>query len=226
MKAQLVKTFIKAAAIVALATSIANCGAMPEESITESTYQPTSENTDTTTNNDDEEETTHKTPSRSTEPVKDGCEAFGLVYDAANNTCVEDDTDTNIINPPVTEEPTVIVDNCEAFGLVYDEIAGECVTGIEPTEAVEEGEAFGFTVTPGNMHFLATWEADALVSYYTIEKWREVSSSPQETTSAETEWTFATAFCTAHSFKLVATLTDGSTVETSLLGPFKPTNCE
>ena len=31
MKAQLVKTFIKAAAIVALATSIANCGAMPEE---------------------------------------------------------------------------------------------------------------------------------------------------------------------------------------------------
>ena len=35
MKAQLVKTFIKAAAIVALATSIANCGAMPEESITE-----------------------------------------------------------------------------------------------------------------------------------------------------------------------------------------------
>ena len=25
-----------------------------------------------------------------------------------------------------------------------------------------------FTLTPGNMHFLATWEADALVSYYTI----------------------------------------------------------
>ena len=136
--------------------------------------------------------------------------------------------------PTAPAEPTVdtdtdaevIEDGCEAFGLVYDEIAGECVTGIEPTEAVEEGEAFGFTVTPGNMHFLATWEADALVSYYTIEKWREVSSSPQETTSAETEWTFATAFCTAHSFKLVATLTDGSTVETSLLGPFKPTNCE
>ena len=76
------------------------------------------------------------------------------------------------------------------------------------------------------MHFLATWEADALVSYYTIEKWREGSSSPQGTTSAGTEWTFATGFCTAHSFKLVATLTDGSTVETSLLGPFKPTNCE
>ena len=158
--------------------------------------------------------------------IIDNCESWGFVYDSVNNTCVEDDTDTNIINPPVTEEPTVIVDNREAFGLVYNEIAGKCVTGIEPTEAVEEGEAFGFTVTPGNMHFLATWEADALVSYYTFEKWREVSSSPQETTSAGTEWTFATAFCKAHSFKLVATLTDGSTVETSLLGPFKPTNCE
>ena len=78
MKAQLVKTFIKAAAILTLGISIANCGAMPEESITESTYQPTSENTDKTTNNDDEEETTNKTPSRSTEPVKEGCEAFGF----------------------------------------------------------------------------------------------------------------------------------------------------
>ena len=48
--------------------------------------------------------------------------AGALVYDSANNTCVEDDTDTNIINPPVTEEPTVIVETCEAFGLVYDEI--------------------------------------------------------------------------------------------------------
>ena len=46
MKAQLVKTFIKAAAIVALATSIANCGAMPEESITETTYQPSSQPVD------------------------------------------------------------------------------------------------------------------------------------------------------------------------------------
>ena len=97
----------------------------------------------------------------------------------------------------------------------------------EPVVWVDDiEEPYNFILTPGNMHFLATWEADALVSYYTIEKWREVSSSPQETTSARTEWTFATAFCTAHSFKLVATLTDGSTVETSLLGPFKPTNCE
>ena len=100
---------------------------------------------------------------------------------------MEEDTDINIINPPVTEEPTVIVDDCEAFGHIYNEIAGECETGIEPTAAVEESEAFGFTITPGNMHFLASWEADALVSNYTIEKWREGSSSPQETTTAGTK---------------------------------------
>ena len=172
MKAQLVKTFIKAAAIVALATSIANCGAMPEESITETTYQPSSQPVDPAVDAEGNDDAVL---------IIDNCESWGFVYDSVNNTCVEDDTDTNIINPPVTEEPTAVV---------------------------EEGEAFGFTVTPGNMHFLASWEADALVSNYTIEKWREGSSSPQETTTAGTKWTFATSFCTAHSFELVATLTD------------------
>jgi hypothetical protein len=104
---------------------------MPEESITESTYQPTSENTDKTTNNDDEEETTNKTPSRSTEPVVDGCEAFGLVYDAANNTCVDDDFGTNIVDPITPEEP--IVETCEGMGLV-DDPNGGCMT--EPVIAV------------------------------------------------------------------------------------------
>ena len=80
MKAQLVKTFIKAAAIVALATSIANCGAMPEESVTETTYQPSSQ------------------PAETTEPIVDGCEAFGLVYDDANNTCDIVTPDRSIIH--------------------------------------------------------------------------------------------------------------------------------
>ena len=217
MKAQLVKTFIKAAAILTLGISIANCGAMPEESITETTYQLSSQPVDPAEDTEVDDDAVL---------IIDNCESWGFVYDSVNNTCVEDYTDTNIINPPVTEEPTVIVDDCEAFGLAYNEIAGECVTGIEPTEAVEEGESFGFTVTPGNRLFEATWEADALVSYYTIEKWKEGSSWPQKTATAGTNWTFATSFCTAHSFKLVATLTDGSTAETFLLGPFKPTNCE
>ena len=178
MKAQLVKTFIKAAAIVALATFIANCGAMPEESITETTYQPSSQPVDPAVDAEGNDDAVL---------IIDNCESQNFVYDSVNNTCVEEDTDTNIINPPVTEEPTVIVDDCEAFGHIYNEIAGECETGIEPTAAVEQGEAFGFTVTPGNMHFLASWEADALVSNYTIEKWREGSSSPQETTTAVTK---------------------------------------
>ena len=134
MKAQLVKTFIKAAAIVALATSIANCGAMPEESITETTYQPSSQPVDPAVDAEGDDNAVL---------IIDNCQSWGFVYDSVNSTCVEDDTDTNIINPPVTEEPTEAVEEGEAFGLVYDEIAGECVTGIEPTEAVEEGEAFG-----------------------------------------------------------------------------------
>jgi hypothetical protein len=107
MKAQLVKIFIKATAILTLGMSIANCGAMPEESITESTSQPSSEETDTSTNNNDEDETTDRPPSRSKEPVVDGCEAFGLVYDAANNTCVDDEFGTNIVDPMTPEEPIV-----------------------------------------------------------------------------------------------------------------------
>ena len=129
MKAQLVKTFIKAAAIVALATSIANCGAMPEESITETTYQPSSQPVDPAVDAERDDDAVL---------IIDNCESWGFVCDSVNNTCVEDDTDTNIINPPIT---------------------------VEPTEAVEEGDAFGFTVTPGNRVFEATWEADALVSY-------------------------------------------------------------
>ena len=223
MKAQLVKTFIKAAAIVALATSIANCGAMPEESITESTYQPTSENTDKTTNNDDEEETTNKTPSRSTEPVKDGCEAFGLVYDAANNTCVEDDTDTNIINPPVIEEPTIIVETCEGMGLVEEN--GTCV---EPTiDPIEPTEVFNFTVTPAQYKVIATWDADQKVSSFLVEVTQEGKPYSNDRYPTGTSWTVSTYSCTsAYSFKLVANMVDGTTVESNPSPYLKPSNCE
>ncbi|MGA1231963.1 MAG: carbohydrate ABC transporter substrate-binding protein, partial [bacterium] len=70
MKAQFVKTFIKAAAIFALATSIANCGAMPEESITETTYQPSSQPTAPA-----DPEVPTVTDTNEGELVKDGCEA-------------------------------------------------------------------------------------------------------------------------------------------------------
>jgi len=193
MKAQLVKIFIKAAAIVTLATSIANCGAMPEESITESTYQPTSENTDKTTNNDDEEETTNKTPSRSTEPIVDGCEAFGLVYDEVNNTCVDDEGDNNVINPPAT---------------------------------LEDYEYLNFTVTPGEFRVDVSFTEIEGATSYKIERVREGSSRVDVVEVYGTTYGFLTYYCSTYSYKLVANMTDGSTVESSTLGPFKPTNCE
>jgi hypothetical protein len=230
MKAQLVKTFIKAAAIVALATSIANCGAMPEESITESTYQPSSEETDTSTNNSDEDETTDR-PSRSTEPVVDGCEAFGLVYDAANNTCVDDDFGTNIVDPIAPEEP--IVETCEGMGLV-DDPNGGCMTELviavpvaeEPTLGENTKEVFDFTVTPGERKFVATWTVDPNATSYTIEHNSVGAAYPTLSNTTGSTYTFATTFCTPKEFKLVANMTDGSTVESSILGPFAPTNCE
>ena len=222
MKAQFVKTFIKAAAIVALATSIANCGAMPEESITESTYQPTSENTDKTTNNDDEEETTNKTPSRSTEPIVDGCEAFGLVYDEVNNTCVDDEHETNIINPPATEDPDMPPPHVDEPG----DLGGGDNNVINPPATLEDYEYLNFTVTPGERKLVATWTVDPNATSYTIEHNSVGAAYPTLSNTTGSTYTFATTFCTPKEFKLVANMTDGSTVESSTLGPFKPTNCE
>ena len=67
------------------------------------------------------------------------------------------------------------------MGLV-DDPNGGCVE--KPVVGVDNiEEPYNFTLTPGNIRFLATWEADALVSYYTIEKWREGRSWPQKTTT-------------------------------------------
>jgi hypothetical protein len=213
MKAQLVRTFIKAAAIVALTTSIANCGAMPEESVTETTYQPSSQ------------------PAEPTKPIVDGCEAFGLVYDEANNTCVDNDFGTNIVDPITPEEP--IVETCEGMGLV-DDPNGGCMmepdvavpVAEEPTLGDDTKEIFDFTVTPGNRVFEATWTHDPNVVLYAIEKNSVSAAYPSLTTTTGSRWTFNTTFCTAKEFKLVATLTDGTTMESNKLGPFVPTNCE
>ena len=85
IKAQLVKTFIKAAAIVALATFIANFGAMPEESIAETTYQPSSQPVDPAVDAERDDDAVL---------IIDSFESWGFVFDSVNNTCVEDDTDT------------------------------------------------------------------------------------------------------------------------------------
>ena len=108
--------------------------------------------------------------------IIDNCESWCFVYDSVNNTCVEDDTDTNIINPPVTEEPTIIVETCEGMGLVEEN--GTCVEPtIDPIEPTEE--------------------------------------------------TVSTFNCTStYSFKLVANMVDGTTVESNPSPYLKPSNCE
>ena len=215
MKAQFVKTFIKAAAIFALATSIANCGAMPEESITETTYQPSSQPTaptapevPTVTNTDEGEPTL----------IKDGCEAFGLVYDEANNTCVDDEHEINIINPPVTEEPEV--PHVDEPG----DLGGDNV--INPPETLEDYEYLNFTVTPGERRVDVSFTKIEGATSHTIERVREGSSRVDVVEVYGTTYGFLTLYCSAYSYKLVAEMADGTTVETPATDFVAPTNCE
>ena len=236
MKAQFVKTFIKAAAFVALATSIANCGAMPEESITESTYQPTSENTDKTTNNDDEEETTNKTPSRSTEPIVDGCEAFGLVYDAANNTCVDDEYETNIIAEP--DNPTIIVETCEGMGLV-DDGNGVCTEPAIPVyedfwmcldqaylecgvNQVRVTDEMNFTVNGHYLEVRSSWDlVPGATKYWFIRSNNSnmggIGFEIFEDGTDEFDYEFK--ITSGYYYRMVAELGDGSKIASPIVGP-------
>ena len=221
MKAQFVKTFIKAAAIVALATSIANCGAMPEESITETTYQPSSPPTAPTATDESEGEG---------ELIEDGCEAFGLVFDAANMTCVDDESEINIINPPVEgpTEPELVEDGCEAFGLIEEN--GTCVEPELELETVEVEvdpvDALNFVVTPGENRIDVTFTRIEGATSYSILRFREGSSREDWVPVNSTRYTFATFFCTTHTYQLVAFMADGTTVKTPFTELITTTNCE
>jgi len=221
MKAQFVKTFIKAAAIVALATSIANCGAMPEESITETTYQPSSPPTAPTATDESEGEG---------ELIEDGCEAFGLVFDAANMTCVDDESEINIINPPVEgpTEPELVEDGCEAFGLIEEN--GTCVEPELELETVEvevdPADALNFVVTPGENRIDVTFTRIEGATSYSILRFREGSSREDWVPVNSTRYTFATFFCTTHTYQLVAFMADGTTVKTPFTELITTTNCE
>ena len=59
------------------------------------------------------------------------CESWGMVYDAVNNTCVDDETEINILDPVTvpeigteagTDKPTT---TCEDYGLIEEN--GTCV---------------------------------------------------------------------------------------------------
>jgi len=144
--------------------------------------------------------------------VEDGCEAFGLVYDAANNTCVDDEFEINVIDPgpPHVEEP------------------GDLGGVINPPTVHEVDDIidFGFTVTPGKRKLVATWTDQPNVSSYRIERTKEGNSYSNDSYPTGTSWTYATTFCSNHSFKLIATMMDGEIIESEATDYMKPTNCE
>ena len=144
--------------------------------------------------------------------VEDGCEAFGLVYDAANNTCVDDEFEINVIDPgpPHVEEPG------DLGGVVNPPTVHE----------VDDIIDFGFTVTPGKRKLVATWTDQPNVSSYRIERTKEGNSYSNDSYPTGTSWTYATTFCSNHSFKLIATMMDGEIIESAATDYMKPTNCE
>jgi hypothetical protein len=197
---------------------------MPEESITETTYQPSSPPTAPTATDESEGEG---------ELIEDGCEAFGLVFDAANMTCVDDESEINIINPPVDELPVVEEphdDSCESFGLVMNEAGTSCVKPELELETVEvevdPADALNFVVTPGENRIDVTFTRIEGATSYSILRFREGSSRVDYVPVNGTTYGFLTFYCSAYSYKLVANMADGTTVETPATDYVAPTNCE
>jgi len=114
-------------AVVALA-AVTNCGVTPDETVTYDTavYNGPAD-VDVDRNDEDD-----------VDIAVTNCESWGMTYDSVNNTCVDSETDTNIINPPVEpERPTT---SCSDFGLEYDAENNTCVepeleTGLAPALA-------------------------------------------------------------------------------------------
>ncbi|MGB0140735.1 MAG: hypothetical protein ACPGCN_13455, partial [bacterium] len=121
------------------------------------------------------------------------------------------------------DTPTIIVETCEGMGLVEDN--GTCV---EPTvDPIEPTEVFDFTVTPAQYKVIATWDADEKVSSYVVEITQEGKPYSNDRYPTGTSWTVSTLSCTsAYSFKLVANMVDGTTVESNPSPYLKPSNCE
>jgi hypothetical protein len=197
---------------------------MPEESITETTYQPSSPPTAPTATDESEGEG---------ELIEDGCEAFGLVFDAANMTCVDDESEINIINPPVDELPVVEEphdDSCESFGLVMNEAGTSCVKPELELETVEvevdPADALNFVITPGENRIDVTFTRIEGATSYSILRFREGSNREDWVPVNSTRYTFATFFCTTHTYQLVAFMADGTTVKTPFTELITTTNCE
>ncbi|MGB1835054.1 MAG: hypothetical protein ACPHP9_15350, partial [bacterium] len=83
------------------------------------------------------------------------------------------------------------------------------------------------TVTPAQNQVIATWDADEKVSSYVVEITQEGKPYSNDRYPTGTSWTVSTYSCTsAYSFKLVANMVDGTTVESNPSPYLKPSNCE
>ena len=115
-------------AVVALA-AVTNCGVTPDETVTYDTavYNGPTESVDVDRNDEDDVDISVT-----------NCESWGMTYDAINKTCVDSETDINVIAPPV--EPEKPTSSCSDFGLIYDAENNTCVepeleTGLAPALA-------------------------------------------------------------------------------------------
>ena len=103
-----------------IAVGAIGCGISPDETVTydTATTAPSAPSVDDERNDEGD-----------VDIIVTNCESWGMVYDNINNTCVDSESDTNILDP-VTEEdgtdrPTT---SCADYGLIEEN--GTCV---EPT---------------------------------------------------------------------------------------------
>ena len=106
-----------------IAVGAIGCGITPDEQVTSDTavYEaPTAPSVDE-----------ERYDEGNVDIIVTNCESWGMVYDAVNNTCVDSETDTNILDPVTapeigteagTDKPTT---TCEDYGLIEEN--GTCV---------------------------------------------------------------------------------------------------
>ncbi len=109
-KTAMVAAFIAVAAI--------GCGISPDETVTyDNAYSaPTAPSVDDERNDEGD-----------VDIIVTNCESWGMVYDAVNRVCVDEETDTNILTPGTDEEDGVDrpTSTCADYGLIEEN--GTCV---------------------------------------------------------------------------------------------------
>ena len=151
MKAQSIRKFIgataKAIVTITVLAAVTNCGAVREEEFMAFDAQPAA-----------------PTPFVAAPETQFVCaaeyEGDLVVYDNTMTNVMkpgEESSEVVLVNNSLLcqpDTPTIIVETCEGIGLVDDPNGGcteEPVVGFDDIE-----EPHNFTLTPGNMHFLAT----------------------------------------------------------------------